>query len=831
MVEEDAFLVDDFEVVYVLTTPMSELMEDDTVEAIRLMQLHGGLILVPRLMFLKIVVGLRHESIEDRSVLYMGDDHFAHVHGKGSVVLEFSSGKSITLFNVLYVLKLRLGYYNNGMFMLNLNKVPDNFGSVYMSSSTVVNSSLWHACLRHVHYKRMLEMSKDDLIPAIDENLEKCLSEGFWGEAMLTACYLLNMVPNKRNKTTPYEPWFYVIEPNDSVSINLIIESRIAIFDENHFSSIPRPKDIIPNFDESQRDDHSNDVPSETLEPRGEAIDDEIGSIMENNTWVLFDLPPYCKPLGCKWIFKRKMKFDGTIDKFKARLVIQGFRQKEGIDFFDTYAPVALITTIRLLLDLSAIQNLVIHQMDVKTTFLNGDLDKEVKFESSGKGVVICLYVDDMLILGTNQNQVDKTKKILSSRFSMKSMGEADGILDNKIKLSTPMDPLEKLKLNTGDVPFHGLSTSKTCITGSTMESEFVALAAFEKIVSDTQQKTLYNSSKFLICDLVRRTQIVTLLVLSRQRFRATQAYIRFCGVGGGPLEMVKRWIGKWSKQETNGPPRFLPEDRHRKICEKHYNQKLSIMAEKVHQEKLQGVQTRLTYGESSWQKAETKKRLGFPSQSRATEKEEPRKGMQVKRDVPAQEGQPKIQTIEGKRQDTMFGVMLHAPAKEKERSKENGTRLIEQTAGNPHELGKLTSLKASINEADIRSLTRKNKNPLMRRTYPSLGYAKKLIHLPFGSKAFLRNFLQQKKYINDPVKIHHIKQKEGDSIEAFMERFKAESMHVNKAPECMMVYGFMHGITNPDLIKRLNDNIPKSINEMMSMTIAFLRGEVAVAN
>nr|KAJ0219811.1 hypothetical protein LSAT_V11C200065300 [Lactuca sativa] len=109
-----------------------------------------------------------------------------------------------------------------------------------------------------------------------------------------------------------------------------------------------------------------------------EAIQDEIDFIMYNNTWVLSDLPLGCKASRSKWILKRKMKVDGTIDKYKARLVIQGFRKKEGISIFDTYALVARISTIILLLALAAIHNLMIHQMDVKNAFLDGDMDEEI---------------------------------------------------------------------------------------------------------------------------------------------------------------------------------------------------------------------------------------------------------------------------------------------------------------------------------------------------------------------------------------------------------------------------------------------------------------------
>ena len=91
------------------------------------------------------------------------------------------------------------------------------------------------------------------------------------------------------------------------------------------------------------------------------AINDEMDSILSNNTWILVDLPSGSKPIGCKWVFRRKYNTDGSLQTFKARLVAKGFRQKEGINYFDTYALVARIASIRVLLALASIFNLYVH--------------------------------------------------------------------------------------------------------------------------------------------------------------------------------------------------------------------------------------------------------------------------------------------------------------------------------------------------------------------------------------------------------------------------------------------------------------------------------------
>jgi hypothetical protein len=84
---------------------------------------------------------------------------------------------------------------------------------------------------------------------------------------------------------------------------------------------------------------------------------------MKNNTWVLVDLPPEAKPIGCKWIFRKKYNPDGNMDKYKARLVAKRCTQKENIDYFNTFAPVTRISSICVLIALTSIHKLVIHQI------------------------------------------------------------------------------------------------------------------------------------------------------------------------------------------------------------------------------------------------------------------------------------------------------------------------------------------------------------------------------------------------------------------------------------------------------------------------------------
>ncbi|RVW74918.1 Retrovirus-related Pol polyprotein from transposon TNT 1-94 [Vitis vinifera] len=107
-------------------------------------------------------------------------------------------------------------------------------------------------------------------------------------------------------------------------------------------------------------------------------VDEEVRALEKNGTWEITDLPRGKKPVGCKWIFTVKYKADGNVDRYKARLVAKGFTQSYGIDYQETFAPVAKLNTVRVLLSLAANLDWSLHQLDVKNAFLNGDLEEEV---------------------------------------------------------------------------------------------------------------------------------------------------------------------------------------------------------------------------------------------------------------------------------------------------------------------------------------------------------------------------------------------------------------------------------------------------------------------
>src|SRR3954466_15991697 len=104
----------------------------------------------------------------------------------------------------------------------------------------------------------------------------------------------------------------------------------------------------------------------------------ELKSMDENQVWKLVDLPDGARPVECKWVFKKKIDADGNVTVYKARLVAKGFRQIQGVDYDETFLPVAKLKSVRIMLAIAAYYDYEIWQMDVKTAFLNGDIDEEL---------------------------------------------------------------------------------------------------------------------------------------------------------------------------------------------------------------------------------------------------------------------------------------------------------------------------------------------------------------------------------------------------------------------------------------------------------------------
>ncbi|KAL3498698.1 hypothetical protein ACH5RR_041430 [Cinchona calisaya] len=207
-------------------------------------------------------------------------------------------------------------------------------------------------------------------------------------------------------------------------------------------------------------------------------MNDELQALEQMHTWDLVDLPPEKSAVGCKWVYKIKTHSDGTIERYKARLVAKDFAQEHGIDYEETFAPAARLTSVRSLLAVAAIRRWQLFQMDVKNAFLNGDLVEDVymkpplgydhptdkvcklrralyglkqtsrawfsKFSStisqlgftsspydlalfrrvSDSGtILLLLYVGDMIITGDDLDGITVLKRHLHQYFEMKDLG------------------------------------------------------------------------------------------------------------------------------------------------------------------------------------------------------------------------------------------------------------------------------------------------------------------------------------------------------------------------------------------------------------------------
>ena len=127
-----------------------------------------------------------------------------------------------------------------------------------------------------------------------------------------------------------------------------------------------------------------------------DAMKDEMTSMSHNKVWSLVDFPDDCRPIGCKWVFKSKHDDKGQVERYKARLMVKGYSQRKGIDFKETFSPLSTKDSICIIMTIVAHFDLELHQMDVRTTFLNGDLVEDVYmsqpigFKEVGKENMVC---------------------------------------------------------------------------------------------------------------------------------------------------------------------------------------------------------------------------------------------------------------------------------------------------------------------------------------------------------------------------------------------------------------------------------------------------------
>jgi hypothetical protein len=207
---------------------------------------------------------------------------------------------------------------------------------------------------------------------------------------------------SSRNKTTPSYLKDFVCSNKASASASANHLNSICNFVSYHNISNPHSHFILSLHAHTEPKSYTE---ANKFECWRKAMQVELTALENTGTWKIIDLPPNAKPIGCRWIYKVKHHADGTIERYKARLVAKGYNQVEGLDYFDTYSPVAKHTTIRLVLALASLNNWHLHQLDVNNAFLHGDLQEDV-------------YMD--IPPGVATNKPNQCCKLLKSLYGLK---------------------------------------------------------------------------------------------------------------------------------------------------------------------------------------------------------------------------------------------------------------------------------------------------------------------------------------------------------------------------------------------------------------------------
>ncbi|GJW94235.1 putative RNA-directed DNA polymerase [Tanacetum coccineum] len=225
------------------------------------------------------------------------------------------------------------------------------------------------------------------------------------------------------------------------------------------------------------------------------AMDVEMDALMRNGTWDKCILPQGKKPVGCRWIFTIKYKPDGTVKRYKARLVAKGYTQTYGIDYSETFSPVAKIDTIRVLFSIAANQGWPLHQFDVKNAFLHGELKEEVYMEAP-PGFSQHFKHGEVCKLKKSLYGLKQSPRAWFGRFilAMKKYGYKQSNSDHTLFLSHRGDRVTCLIIYVDDM----------IITGN-VESEIKKLK--EGLCVECKMKDLGNLRYFLGIEVMRSQQ------------------------------------------------------------------------------------------------------------------------------------------------------------------------------------------------------------------------------------------------------------------------------------------------------------------------------------